>query len=109
MVPPTTTFTTPLAGSKKLAKAELAIKASMQRIESPHAARVWVPRALEVTGFALLPITVDHALAVETLPDHHLDPFDRLLVAQAQTEGLTLVTADAAFEDYDVKILDART
>jgi PIN domain nuclease of toxin-antitoxin system len=41
-------------------------------------------------------------------PDQHGDPFDRLLIAQARMEGLTIVTSDAAFGDYDVKLLDAR-
>lgn len=40
---------------------------------------------------------------------HHLDPFDRLLIAQAQDEGLTVVTSDPAFRDYDVRVLDARS
>lgn len=88
---------------------ELAIKTRIRRIESRDAARVWVPRALETTGFTLLPITLEHVLAVETLPDHHRDPFDRLLIAQARADGLTLVTANAVLADYDVKVLDART
>jgi PIN domain nuclease of toxin-antitoxin system len=45
---------------------------------------------------------------VAALPDHHSDPFDRLLIVQARHEGLNLATADAAFEDYDVPLLDAR-
>ena len=49
-----------------------------------------------------------HALAVHALPPHHADPFDRLLVAQAEAEGMTLVTADTVFERYGVPTLDAR-
>lgn len=52
-------------------------------------------------------ITMEHALAVRSLPMFHKDPFDRMLVAQARVEGLTLVTADAALSRYDVPILDA--
>ncbi len=54
-----------------------------------------------------LPITWWHALAVGGLPYHHKDPFDRVLVAQAQVEGLTLVTRDAAIQKYDVALLPA--
>ena len=63
---------------------------------------------LEHTRFDALPIMVVHAVLAGGLSLHHRDPFDRVLIAQAQLEGLTLVTADAAFDDYDVKLLDAR-
>ena len=53
----------------------------------------------------LLPITARHADRVGTLPMHHQDPFDRLLVAQAEAEGLTLVSADAAMRGYDIDLL----
>jgi PIN domain nuclease of toxin-antitoxin system len=55
-------------------------------------------------GFSPLPITIEHAEAVRELPMHHRDPFDRLLVVQAQIEHLTLVTRDAAFDPYDVTV-----
>jgi PIN domain nuclease of toxin-antitoxin system len=54
-----------------------------------------------------LPVTVRHGLAVGQLPLHHRDPFDRLLIAQARCEGLTIVTADRAFAAYDVSIMPA--
>ena len=47
-------------------------------------------------------------IAAATLPEHHDDPFDRLLIAQAQLENLTIVTSDMVFDAYDVKVLDAR-
>jgi PIN domain nuclease of toxin-antitoxin system len=53
-------------------------------------------------------VTIDHAIGVASLPDHHADPFDRLLIVQARMEGLSIVTSDSAFDDYDVRILDAR-
>ena len=56
-------------------------------------------------GFSALPISISHALAAGLLPMHHRDPFDRMLVAQARTEGLTLVSHDKALEAYDVPIL----
>ena len=57
--------------------------------------------------FQPMPITIPHALAVENLPDYHQDPFDRMLVAQAQVEGLTLVTRDAQIRRYDVAVISA--
>ena len=57
--------------------------------------------------FTPLPISTEHALVVEHLPHHHSDPFDRLLIAQAQLEKLTLVTRDDRFADYDVKTIEA--
>jgi len=53
-------------------------------------------------------VTFDHAEGVRTLPRHHADPFDRLLIAVATIEGLTIVTSDETFRKYDVAILDAR-
>lgn len=58
-------------------------------------------------GFLELPITGRHASAVRELPPHHGDPFGRMLVAQARSEGLTLVTTDRAMHRYDVPILSA--
>lgn len=56
------------------------------------------------SGFARLAITFEHASAAAELPRHHADPFDRMLVAQARIEGLTLVTADPKISLYDVPI-----
>ena len=56
-------------------------------------------------GFGELPVTHAHAIAAGRLPAHHRDPFDRMLVAQAVTEGFTLVSRDESFELYDVDIL----
>ncbi len=58
-------------------------------------------------GFELLPIGLAHALAVRSLPTHHADPFDRMLVAQAQVEDLTVVTRDSALRRYAVPVLQA--
>lgn len=87
---------------------ELAIKTSGAQFELPEPLDTWFPRAIEESGFELLPIALDHAVGVASLPVYHRDPFDRLLIAQARTERLTLVTADAAFDRYDVPLLDAR-
>jgi len=53
----------------------------------------------------LLTITTDQIFALDNLPNHHRDPFDRLLIAQAQTENLTLVTRDSRIHQYDVKVI----
>jgi PIN domain nuclease of toxin-antitoxin system len=54
-----------------------------------------------------LPVTIEHGVAMRELAANHSDPFDRLLIAQARCEGLTIVTADRAFAAYDVPILPA--
>lgn len=61
----------------------------------------WIPRY----QIQLLPVDLSHALEVRRLPHHHSDPFDRLLIAQAQVEGLTLVSADHRIKNYDLPIL----
>lgn len=63
--------------------------------------------ALASLNVRLLPITLPHVLAIGSLPDIHGDPFDRILVAQAQVEGLTLVTADRAMREYPIATLAA--
>jgi PIN domain nuclease of toxin-antitoxin system len=80
---------------------EVAIKTSIGRFRSPDD----LPAVIVEEGFRPLPITHLHAQRVRDLPFHHRDPFDRLLVAQAQAEDLTLVTGDAALAAYDVRVL----
>ena len=87
---------------------EIAIKAQSGRLRLPEAVDVWMAAVLDDGGFQVLTITMAHAVSVAALPTHHGDPFDRLLIVQAQLEDLTIATADAAFADYDVKVLDAR-
>ncbi len=59
----------------------------------------------QANGVQVLPVTLDHVLAVEGLPTPHKDPFDRLLIAQANVEGAVLVSADAIFAQYPVNVL----
>lgn len=80
---------------------EAAIKAGLGRLRLPTN----IEEGVESAGFSKLPITFAHAERVSALPRHHSDPFDRLLIAQAQLEGLTLVTHDGAFPEYDVALL----
>ena len=87
---------------------EIAIKSAIGkvRLRDPVA---WAPDVLERQGFRMLNVTVVHAAAVAGLPQHHADPFDRLLIARAHLEQLIIVTSDSAFDRYDVKTLDSRT
>jgi PIN domain nuclease of toxin-antitoxin system len=62
---------------------------------------------MEAHGFMPLAVSMSHALSVESLPPIHGDPFDRMLVAQAQAEGLTIITSDRAMRRYPVAILPA--
>jgi PIN domain nuclease of toxin-antitoxin system len=80
---------------------EIAIKAALGKLEAPDD----LPERAERLGFELLPVTVEHAWQVRSLPHHHGDPFDRLLIAQASVERVPIVTADLAFADYDVSVI----
>ena len=84
---------------------EIAIKYSLGRLELPGLPADIVPADLAKQGVQSLPITNRHALAVADLPFHHGDPFDRLLIAQAKVEGLTILTSDKEFRRYDVGIM----
>jgi PIN domain nuclease of toxin-antitoxin system len=80
---------------------EIAIKKSLGKLRAPDD----LGPQLAAKRFEILPISLPHIEALETLPYHHRDPFDRLLVAQAQVERLSIVTADSQFEDYDVSTI----
>ncbi len=86
---------------------ELAIKAALGKIELPEPVETYVPTRMARQGVTALPITHAHALRVSTLPPHHRDPFDRLLIAQAIVERLPILTADTAFDSYDVEVIRA--
>ncbi len=79
---------------------EVAIKSALGKI----VVRGTVADAIGDYGFSALPITIDHADAVRALPAVHKDPFDRLLVVQAQMEDLAMVTHDPAFRRYGVRV-----
>ena len=87
---------------------EIAIKHSLGKLQLPMAPASWLAGRIRQLGFSELAVSVEHAVAIGQLPMHHADPFDRLLIAQAQVEGLTLVTADPQILRYRVKALDAR-
>ncbi len=81
---------------------ETAIKVSIGKMSLSAPFDVLFPHQLEVNGFELLPIKVEHTSVLTTLPFHHRDPFDRLLIAQAIEEKLTLLSVDNVFDDYGV-------
>jgi PIN domain nuclease of toxin-antitoxin system len=82
---------------------EVAIKQSIGKVSQPAD----LPERIRDSGFRQLPITFEHGIAAGRLPLIHRDPFDRMLIAQAQVEELTLVTRDADIQKYDVSILSA--
>ena len=82
---------------------EIAIKTSLGRLRPRRS----VSEAMRESGFEELPVLLRHTETLSGLPWHHRDPFDRLLVAQAHFEGLTLVTRDAVFGQYGVQVLRA--
>jgi PIN domain nuclease of toxin-antitoxin system len=82
---------------------EIEIKRATGKLDAPRD----LPTRLHELGFAPLSITVEHGVAAGRLPLHHRDPFDRMLIAQAQLEGLTIVTRDPRFGPYAVATMAA--
>lgn len=80
---------------------EISIKKALGKLSAPDD----LERQIGESGFAALPISIAHGLAAGQLPRHHDDPFDRMLIAQAFGEGLTIVTHDRRFSDYNVALL----
>ena len=80
---------------------EVAVKRSLGKLEAPAGFAAMLVGA----GAQPLPVTLEHAAAVETLPWHHRDPFDRLLLAQAAIEGAALVSRDKSLGRYDVAVV----
>ncbi|WP_300007668.1 type II toxin-antitoxin system VapC family toxin [Pseudonocardia sp.] len=86
---------------------EIAIKFARGKLPLPEPPATYVPTRMYRDAITALPVSHAHALHVATLPHHHSDPFDRLLIAQAQLEGIPLVTADRRIPRYDVEVLPA--
>lgn len=82
---------------------EIAIKASLGKLSLAQPFEELIPGQLEKNGFILLEIRVQHLSALLTLPFHHRDPFDRLLISQAQVEEMAIVSADDRFDAYITK------
>ena len=88
---------------------EIAIKYASGKLQLPAAPEIFVPDRVKRSNFKRLEINYEHALAVTNLPQIHKDPFDRLLIAQANVENLTLLSADKIFARYIVKFIDSET
>lgn len=86
---------------------EIVIKHAMGRLDLPAPPQALIPDQMRASGVAGLPVEHAHALRVGTLPTHHRDPFDRLLIAQAQIESLAILTADPVFARYAVEVVQA--
>ena len=84
---------------------EVAIKVGLGKLDLGELSRTFLQREIARNNFELLPISLEHATAVEGLAPHHKDPFDRLLIAQAVVEGIPIIGADAAFDPYPVRRL----
>lgn len=83
---------------------EIAIKYALGKLPLPVPPAEYVADRMRSSGVRALPVQHAHALGVAELPAHHRDPFDRLLVVQAQLENLTILTADRTFDRYEVAV-----
>jgi PIN domain nuclease of toxin-antitoxin system len=81
---------------------EIAIKAVLGKMGLTEPSRTLLERELPKNHLDLLPITLEHAMSVESLPRHHNDPFDRLLIAQAIIEAIPIVSVDSKFDAYPI-------
>lgn len=82
---------------------EIAIKHAVGRLPLPERPQEYVPARVRAIGATAVPVEHAHALAVASLPPHHRDPFDRLLVAQSAALAVPILTADAMIARYDVE------
>jgi len=86
---------------------ELGIKVARKRLALPEELETFFASRARAARMTILPITLRHAVDAAGLPRHHADPFDRMLIAQARSERLTLVSADAELARYDVAFMNA--
>jgi len=84
---------------------EIAIKIKTGKLNTIGSSVAYIRDEMNTYSMELLPIRYEHILHLEALPHHHSDPFDRLLIAQALSEGLPILTADRAFRQYGVKTI----
>lgn len=87
---------------------EIVIKDARGRLELPMDAPTYLRSRLARSGAELLNLSLDHVFALDSLPDRHRDPFDRVLAAQAKVEGMSLISADPRVLAYPVLTIDAR-
>jgi PIN domain nuclease of toxin-antitoxin system len=81
---------------------EIAIKVGQNKLTLSLPYRAWMNQAISGLGLTTLPVTVEYANVLAFLPNHHRDPFDRLIIAQALIEGITVISADKIFDAYGV-------
>ena len=86
---------------------EIAIKQSTGKLKLPGQASAWLTPAVEDSNIEILPLAPAHATGVSDLPWHHRDPYDRLIIVQAQMEKMTVITRDRHFHLYGIAVLDA--
>ena len=84
---------------------EILIKVRAGKLPLPEPAGTYIVKELAKNKIEVLPIKLDHVLRIESLPLHHRDLFDRILIAQSLEENLPLVTADPVFERYPAKLI----
>ena len=84
---------------------EMAIKTQLGKLRLPDHFEQFIAEQLFRNNITSLPVMMSHALHVQSLPLHHRDPFDRLLIAQGQLEKMPIITTDSVFADYDVEIV----
>lgn len=84
---------------------EIATKYASGKLALPNEPRTFVTELMKFAAARELTVSIEHAIRAAALPQHHRDPFDRLLVAQAQVEGLVIITNDENILKYDVKTL----
>src|ERR1700721_2751281 len=84
---------------------EIILKVQSRKLNFPRPAGPYVLSKLAENRIEFLPVTIDHLLALEGLPMHHRDPFDRILIAQSLEENLPIVTSDPWFSQYPVEVI----
>jgi PIN domain nuclease of toxin-antitoxin system len=100
------TFAGPAGLSLSIASIwEILIKVQSGKLNFPRPAGPYVLRKLVENGIEALPISIDHLLALERLPMHHRDPFDRILIAQSMEEDWPIITADPMFKRYPIQVI----
>jgi PIN domain nuclease of toxin-antitoxin system len=84
---------------------EIAIKVQIGRLKLPEEPIRFIIEQMRINAIQSLPIQMNHALHISTLPQHHRDPFDRLLIAQAQLEGLPVLSSDHQLANYQIEVI----
>jgi PIN domain nuclease of toxin-antitoxin system len=100
------TFAGPTGLSQSIASVwEILINVQSGKLKLPRPAGPYVLKKLAENGIEMLSISIDHLLALERLPMHHHDPFDRILIAQSLEDDLPIVTSDPLFARYDIPLI----